>query len=253
MVLIDREKCVGCGQCVKDCVAGILKVEDGCAVVNANTCIECGHCYAVCPTEAVSIPDMQPGGGEFVPFTDIDSDILLQAMKSRRSVRQFQNREVEEEKIQKILEAGRFCPTGSNSQNIHYTILGSKQDEIESICVDFFRKGAQSANKVFDFAKRFHIDDHFFFKGAPLVIVVSGKGHVDAALASSYMEIMANSLGLGVLYSGFFVMCSKMVWKVAKRLNLPKGYKAVTCMVIGYPAVSYRRIPGRKPLKVTKL
>jgi len=48
-----------------------------------------------------------------------------------------------------------------------------------------------------------HASDSFFFKGAPLVIIVSARNEVDAALASSYMEIMAESLGLGVLYSGF--------------------------------------------------
>ncbi|WP_325206284.1 hypothetical protein [Methanobrevibacter ruminantium] len=40
-----------------------------------------------------------------------------------------------------ILEAGRYAPTGANSQNVKYTILGSKQKEAEEICVNLFRKG----------------------------------------------------------------------------------------------------------------
>ena len=93
----------------------------------------------------------------------------------------------------------------------------------------------------------------FFFKGAPLVIVVASKSTVDGGLASSYMEIMAESLGLGVLYSGFFVMCSKMSRSLKKLLDLEKGYDVVTCMVIGYPDVKYQRIVPRKELKVKKL
>ena len=75
-----------------------------------------------------------------VSMSDIDSDMLLSAMKSRRSVRHFEDRLVEEEKIQKILEAGRYAPTGGNAQNVSFTILGSKQKEAEEICVGIFRK-----------------------------------------------------------------------------------------------------------------
>ena len=47
-----------------------------------------------------------------------------------------------------------------------------------------------------------------------MVIVVSSKSNVNAGLASAYMEIMAESLGLGVLYSGFFVVCAKISGKL---------------------------------------
>lgn len=152
-----------------------------------------------------------------------------------------------------ILEAGRYAPTGSNSQDVSYTILGSKQAEIEENCVALFRKGIGAAGIVSPMAKNISVDDHFFFKGAPLVIVVSGKGEVNASLASSYMELMAESLGLGVLYSGFFIACTRLSGKVRGLLDLPSGHKAVTCMVIGYPKVKYRRIPSRKELKVKTL
>ena len=67
------------------------------------------------------------------------------------------------------------------------------------------------------------------------------------------MEIMAESLGLGVLYSGFFKACAGFSGKLRKLLALPKGQKVVTCMVIGYPAVKYQRIVPRKKLKARRL
>lgn len=251
-IVIDQQKCIGCGACAADCVAGFLHIADGKAQTKDSGCIGCGHCYAVCPVEAVSMPDLVPGG-EYVPMTAIDSATLLQAMKSRRSVRRFQDREVEQEKIDMILEAGRYCPTGSNSQDVAYTILGSRQDELEAACVNLFRKGMGAAGALSDIAKNMKVDDHFFFKGAPLVIVVSGKSKGNAGLASSYMELMAESLGLGVLYSGFFVACTVFSGKVKKLLDLPQGHKVVNCMVIGYPDVQYRRVPGRNPANVKKL
>ena len=64
-----------------------------------------------------------------------------------------------------------------------------------------------------------HASDSFFFKGAPLVILVSARNEVDAALASSYTEIMAESLGLGVLYSGFFITCICIAIMEAKAIE----------------------------------
>ncbi|WP_298536267.1 nitroreductase family protein [uncultured Methanobrevibacter sp.] len=151
-----------------------------------------------------------------------------------------------------ILEAGRYAPTGANSQNVKYTILGSKQKEAEEICVNLFRKGKKVGN-LSSYLRRIEVTDDFFFKGAPLVIVVSSKSSINAGLASAYMEIMANSLGLGVLYSGFFVMCTKLSRKLRNLIELEKGYDVVSCMVIGYPNVKYHRVVPRKDLQVNRL
>lgn len=252
-IIIDKEKCIGCGACTKDCPAFSIKLNNGKAEMNGS-CIECGHCYSICPVNAVDMTNYDTSVvTEITPMTEIDSDTLLNAMKSRRTVRHFKPQEIEKEKIDKILEAGRYCPTGGNSQHVAYTILGSKQDEFEKECVKIFRTGVNVGSKFTSALDNMNIDDNFFFKKAPLDIVVSGKDDVNASLASSYMELMAESMGLGVLYSGFFVMCSKINPKIKSMLKLKRGYKVSTCMVIGYPDVKYHRVAPRKDLKVNKL
>lgn len=252
-VVIDGSLCIGCGKCVKDCVASALYIENGKACVREG-CIECGHCFAICPAGAVDMPSYSKEGcTDTVSMTEIDSETLLQAMKSRRTVRQFRDTPVEREKLEKILEAGRYAPTGANSQNVAFTILSDSRAEIESECVKLFRTGVSVGSKFAKFLKNTTITDSFFFKGAPLVIVVSGHDSVNATLAAAYMEIMANSLGLGVLYSGFFCGLAKINPLIKAKLQLPRGHKVVNCMIIGYPDVEYRRIPPRKPLKLKKL
>ena len=82
---------------------------------------------------------------------------------------------------------------------------------------------------------------------------MSGKNSLNAGLASAYMELMANSLGFGVLYSGFFTACVRLSKKLKALLQLPKDHEAVSCMVIGYTDIKYRRIPPRKPLQARTL
>ena len=250
---IDDDKCIVCSKCIDDCPNSYLYLEDEKIHTHQKGCMECGHCYAICPQGAITMTNYDSADEEVVLMSEINPETLLNAMKSRRTIRQFKPDHIEDEKIEKILEAGRYSPTGANRQMVSYTILGSKQKEAEEICLSLFRKGKKCGSAFAGYLKRIEIDDNFFFKRAPLVIVVASKSTVDGGLASSYMEIMAESLGLGVLYSGFFVMCCKMSRKLKKLLELEKGYDVVTCMVIGYPDVKYQRIAPRKDLKVKKL
>lgn len=250
-IIIDKEKCIGCGKCVKDCVSEKLAIIDGKAEFRYERCIQCGHCFAICPTGAVSMrdypdmPDEKP-----TDMTEIDSDTLLKAMRSRRTIRQFKDKKIEADVIDKIIESGRYCPTGTNAQDFAFTVITDKLSEIEKECVKFFRFGQKAITPFSGYIKNTTIDDNFFFKKAPLVIVVSSKGSTSACLASSYMELMAESLGLGVLYSGFFVAAAKLNPKIGSMLELERGFKPVTTLVIGYPDVKYERIPPRNKAKV---
>ena len=50
---IDKETCVGCGMCVRNCNYQGVKVVDGKAVIVEENCVGCGHCFAFCPKGAI--------------------------------------------------------------------------------------------------------------------------------------------------------------------------------------------------------
>lgn len=259
-IIIDAQACIGCGSCVTDCVANNIELENGKAKLLSDSCIECGHCYAVCPTKAVSMPAYDCSDCDSIgSFADFDEDEMLLAMRSRRSVRHFTARPVTEEQLRKIMEAGRYAPTATNMQNISYVVLtGNQMAEVEKECVAMFRKALKLAGVFSSAARKREIPDDFFFFRAPAAILICAEKSpkdlfgcdINGGLATAYMEIQAESMGLGVLYSGFTVINARMNRKVKKLLQLDKKQKPIACLVLGYPDIRYRRIPPRKTAKI---
>ena len=67
------------------------------------------------------------------------------------------------------------------------------------------------------------------------------KKEINASLSALNMSLMAESFGLGVLYSGFFTTVVNNSRKLRKSLNLKHNDYVVTTLVLGYPDVRYRR------------
>ena len=182
----------------------------------------------------------------------MDAEALLGMMKSRRTIRQFQDKPIPPEVMEKLLEAGRYAPTAENHQVVEFIVLQKHRDEVERRAVKMFRTAQNALSKVAPWTGNLEIDDRFFFKGAPLVLLVTNKAGMDRGLAASYVELMANAQGLGVLYSGFFLVACKLNPAIRKMIPVRKGYKLSNCMVIGYPSVKYQRVPPRFPVKLVK-
>lgn len=243
-VEIDLSKCTGCGLCAKDCVGFDIRIENGKAVANGASCIKCGHCEAVCPNNAVKLAGYEDSVEEFAVQTRLNPDELMNAIKTRRTIRQFTAEDVSKEIIEKIIEAGRLAPTGTNSQGTSYIVLQNAKADCEAVAVKMFGKLLGLGQKFIPQLKSMKIDENFFFKKAPLVIVVFGKDKVSASLAAQNMAFMAEAYGLGVLFSGFFTMCVKNSKKIKKILGIKKE-EPVATLVIGHPAVKYKRTTHR--------
>lgn len=135
MFSVNKEKCIGCSQCVKDCPVSTISLVDNKAEINNERCFKCGHCIAICPVEAVSTDDYNME--DVIPYDNdsftVEADNLLNFIKFRRSVRRFKDKEVEQEKIEKIIEAGRFTQTSTNSQDVSYVVVREKLDELRDL------------------------------------------------------------------------------------------------------------------------
>ena len=271
MISIDQEKCIGCGLCVADCFPNDLIMKDEKAAATNKTCIKCGHCIAICPVNAASLSDydMTEVKAYDADTFDVPAENLLNFIKFRRSVRKFTDKPIEKEKIQQIIEAGRFTPTGSNRQPVSYIVV---QDEIKTLTglglegLNQLGKNIledkSNKNPLFKFyAKRWmkmyedylanpELPTNLFFNAKGIILVVSDSP-IDGGLAASSMELMTPALGLGMFFSGFFVRAAMGNPKIKAFLGIDDSKEVIACLVMGYPDMKYQRTVPRKKADVS--
>lgn len=270
MFTVDKEKCIGCGQCVKDCPVRTISLVDGKAEINNDRCIKCGHCIAICPVNAVStdtydMNEVKPYDKE--SFT-IDSENYLNFVKFRRSVRRFKDKEVSKEDILKIIEAGRFTQTGTNSQDVSYIVLTEKIEEFKKLAYDslkrrgeyilanltpeteYLEKYAKLWVRMYNEHQENPIENDNLFFNAPAVIFVSAKSPLNGGLASANMANMTEALGLGTFFSGFTTVAVQYDKELADFIGLNDSKELISCIVLGHPDVKYKRTTPRQKANI---
>ncbi|BDF04705.1 nitroreductase family protein [[Clostridium] hylemonae] len=252
-VEIDACRCIGCGACVRTCAAHNIELKNKKAETISSDCLMCGQCTAVCPAEAVSISGYETKDIIKTNNERLDPKQVLDVIRFRRSVRQFQDKKIPGEVIDEILEAGRLTHTAKNKQDVSFAVLDREKDHIEQMAVSMFRKWKPLADLFSPMARQNKIDRHFFFFKAPIVIVIMAENKTNGILAAQNMEFAAEANGLGVLFSGFFTMAANSSLKIRKALKMPKKKRAAMTLVLGYPRVKFLRSVQREKLKVTYL
>jgi len=185
----------------------------------------------------------------------LEENSLWTHLKLRRSVRQYQKTPVEREKLEKIIEAGRLTPSGSNAQNVRYIVVQSGIDALEDEVIAQYREMGKQTElstpnpKAPDISK-YRLERGFLFHNAPTLILVVSENSVNACLAAMSMELMAEALGLGTLYVGLFTKPANQNEAVRQSFGLAEEENFVICLGVGYPAVTYQRSAPKKPANI---
>lgn len=188
---------------------------------------------------------------------------FMDISKKRVTVRRFSSVTVEEEKIQKILEAGRWSPTAVNGQPQRILVLNMPESlaKVKEFCsFGYDKKYVELAEESED-KENGRLN---FYYGAPLVLFVaydkdacwihpqSGKssGETDATIVATHMMLEAASLDLGSVWISYFDE-----GKARELLELPESWQPVCMLYLGYPVADF--VPNtklgchRKPLHET--
>ncbi len=266
---INHETCNQDGICAETCPSRVIRSSKGkypsLIAGTEKSCIKCGHCVAVCPTGSLSHRDMPV---EQCPVVQkklqLSPEHCAHFLRSRRSIRTYRKKTVPQNDINKLIEIARYAPSGRNSQDAEWLVLG-KREEIQSIAqmvVNWMHWMIANNTKE---ALSMHLDKaivrwengiDIIFRGAPIVIVTHAEKENHRALTTctlvlSYLELAATSMGLGCCWAGYFSRAAATFTPLIEALPFPKGHKSFGAMMLGYPKFKYHRLPLRNYPNIT--
>jgi len=279
-ILIDTEKCTGCGNCVEVCKDFSLEIINGKVVISENPifgCIGCGHCMCICRQDAIHINGRFTSRNHLFELSSkevsADYNSLLHLMQRRRSIREFKDIVVEKDIIKKIIAASSQSPMGIPPSDVNLMVLDSKE-KVNQFSLDYcrflnnykwmvsgwflslmrvfwgknndqlFRKFVKPLIDVF--TKAADKGENVFTYDAPVVMYFYGSPFTDPAdplIAATYAMLAAESLGLGTCMIGSFhpmIQFGKAGKRFREKYNIHFKSREGIIVIMGYPKVHYK-------------
>lgn len=171
----------------------------------------------------------------------------LNAILTRRSTRKFKEQKLEKEVLDKLLEAGRFAPSGGNSQTTHFLVITNREilNELEELVKNAFAsmvaepgmyksmvysiRASKSGSYIYD------------YKAPALIITANKKDYgnniADCACSLENMMIAANELNLGSCWINQlrWLNENKTILEKLYSLGMTEDERVYGALAIGYP------------------
>jgi nitroreductase/Pyruvate/2-oxoacid:ferredoxin oxidoreductase delta subunit len=217
--------------------------------------------------------------GEWLPYGGCDPGELVRLMASRRSCRCFEERPVERPLLEDLVRIGATAPSGTNDQPWAFTVLPDRAAVMrlgDAVGAFFKRLNRMAANPLLRNGLRLvgrpelagYFRDYYqsvaegladweergldrLFHGATAAILVGSRPGAscpaeDALLATQNILLGAHALGLGSCLIGFAVSAMQKDGRIQESLHIPREEPVHAVIALGHPAVTYRRLAGRR-------
>ena len=172
----------------------------------------------------------------------------LEAIMTRRSTRKYRPDPVEQEKLEKILEAGRQAPSGGNNQTCHFFVIRNRGvlDKLAAMAEKAFAAMAAtedtypSLKHAIEASKK---GGYRFCYNAPVLIAAAnregyGNNIADCACAIENMMVAANALDLGSCWINQLKWLNgdPEITAYLRGFGLKEGERVYGALIVGYPA-----------------
>lgn len=187
---------------------------------------------------------------------------MLDFIKSRRSTRKFKNEMVPNDLIHQVVEAGRYAPSGGNSQSTHFIVIENKDimNKLAELAKIEFAKMEVTENTYRSLVHAINASksgNYVFHYNCPVLIVTAnkkdyGNNMADCACALENMMLMANALDLGSVWINQLRWLNEnpVLLEAMKEIGLADDERVYGALAVGY-ADSEDGLPVRKPLERT--
>jgi nitroreductase/NAD-dependent dihydropyrimidine dehydrogenase PreA subunit len=267
LLQVNRELCTKCGICAAICPNGLIGIgAEGPQEQMIENCLACGHCVAACPQGALDNRKAPLADQAQLPqYPVIDSQTAARFLRGRRSIRNYQKKQISREKLLELLEIARFAPSGCNSQGLSYLVVQNPAvlKEITARTIEWLDgqvKAGVPWAAGFAGVVAIYRDNGYdvILREAPSLIIATAPqemgmmAHENARFALEYVELYATSLGLGTCWAGFVELAAGSNYQpLLAALRLPEGTAFAGAMMAGYPQYTFKRLVDRNPLQVS--
>lgn len=278
-MLADPDKCTSCGRCIINCPYRCWEMGDDQVPTmrEGRICFSCFNCMVACQDDAISIVQtyevhggyfdtdfpaikwpLEPQDAEGNPAEWTETERLI---IERRSVRNFTKDPVPEPLIRRVLEAGRFAPSGGNNQPWKFAVvtdpelIAELEEKVHAVWAgdDYALSDETIAptlvgvipDEVFDPRVRQGLHSTAqkelpVFLGAPCVIFVAGNEKLalpvlEAGICGQNMNLAAMALGLGFVWTNFGALGVERVPELKAKLGFESPWVMRAAVCIGYP------------------
>lgn len=235
-------------------------------------CIGCSLCQAACPYGAIELTGRQTESVGVLPLAELgepaDADSFDRLLVARRSIRRYQARPVEREKLDRVLEMAATAPMGIPPSDVGVVVMAerAKVAEFTADAVAGFRQMLPWLNRymlllmrpmigkaAYESMREFVVPllreiiaEHdkggdAFAYGAPAALLFHHgpmADPADASIAATYAMLAAETLGLGSCMLGTPVALSHNPG-FKRKYRIPKANKIGLALVLGYPGVHF--------------
>ncbi len=185
-------------------------------------------------------------------------NVTMQTILHRRAIRRFDERQIEEELLQQILQAGLYAPSAGGKQGVIFAVCQDKEvnERLGKIKRANSNPHMATAKNYVSREQPSIADDPKLanaFYGAPTVITMFAPKNFlfsvdDCAVAAENMMLAADSLGIGSCYigQGWTAFADSYGQEILRKWEIRTDYYAVMQLLLGYPKTGDPH-PASKP------
>jgi NAD-dependent dihydropyrimidine dehydrogenase PreA subunit len=264
MVVIEEEKCSGCGSCVKVCHEHCMALADNKVVIDHAVCSSCTQCIAICSAQALSWDGVAPLA--FDPSALPSPRQMDELFRQRRTVRDFRDEPVPRGTLEEIASYGTCAPTHDFKLRC---IIIDNRDIIQLFDREIFRFSQRIYGLLFrprimqklvrlapapfqeEFARgkpKLEMARKWgrgYRSRPPALICIVGDRRVPLSLESAQyalhtMSLYAQAKGVASRNLVGNQMAFNRSRAIRERLNIGRHERIVAMMGVGEPAVRFR-------------
>jgi nitroreductase len=184
---------------------------------------------------------------------------VLEAIKSRRAIRSYEDKPVPESAIQTMLEAATYAPSAINVQPWKFTLITSKAEMklLSDVAKPALIRALPDVSDegLVNLKKRLSDPNYNIFYNAPLLIFVacvkSPYAVYDCSMAAQNMMLAAYTLGIGSCWIGTAVPAANDS-NIKARLGIPEYLDVHVAVIFGYPKGGFPKAPLKRPAQILK-